>query len=70
MRAIRLLRLALLAESQLPIRFDGEVRCDRRGLGGEGAVAVAMIRGRSWAGEDGGRVRPVEEDVKGDSEET
>ena len=68
MRAIRFLRLAFLAESQLAVGFDGEVCSDGRGLCGEGAVAMAVVCSGSRTRKDCGGVRPVEEEVESDSE--
>jgi hypothetical protein len=68
MSAIWFPRLAFLAISQLPIRFDGEVRSNRWCLCGQGAVAI-MARRRSWTRKHSSRVRPVQEDVECNSEE-
>lgn len=66
MGAVGLPGLALLAEAQLAIRFDGERSRIRGSRGGQRRVAMG-VGGAAGIGEDGRRIAPVEQKIEQDA---
>lgn len=71
MGTIRFLRLAFFAVSEVAgRRLDGEgsILGSAILLHGQVSVAIVEVQRRTWIGEYGGRVAPVEHEVEEDAE--